>query len=149
MSAGTCRCGATQFQVHGAPLVTMACHCAGCQRMSASAFSLSSLYPADRFEVLEGEPIIGGLKGATKHYFCRSCMSWLYTTPEGLEGFVNVRSSMLEGAGTHRPYVDMFRSEGFDWAQSGAPRSFDTMPGEDEVPALLAAYSEWDGRVSQ
>ncbi|MGI8706358.1 MAG: GFA family protein [Sphingomicrobium sp.] len=149
MSAVTCRCGATQFQVEGGPLLTMACHCQGCQRMSASAFSLSSLYPADRFELLEGEPVIGGLKGATRHYFCPSCMTWLYTVPEGLEGFVNVRSSMIEGAEAHRPFVDMFRGEGFAWAQSGAERSFDAMPEEDEVPALLAAYAEWNGRVTQ
>ena len=40
------------------PLITMACHCTGCQRMTASAFSLSALYPSGGFEVTEGERIV-------------------------------------------------------------------------------------------
>jgi hypothetical protein len=149
VSEGSCRCGEVRFRAEGAPLVTMACHCTGCQRMTASAFSLSSVYPADRFEVTEGEPVIGGLKGATRHFFCPSCMSWLYTLPEGLDGFVNVRSSMLEDAKAHRPFVDVFVGEGMGWAASGAERRYDTVPEETEFPQLMADYAQWDGRVMQ
>ena len=84
---GTCRCGKIQFKVSVEPLITMACHCTGCQRMTASAFSLSSLYPNNEFEVTLGEPVLGGLHGATRHYFCPHCMSWLYTRPDGLDDF--------------------------------------------------------------
>ena len=44
---GSCRCGKVGISVTGAPMLTMACHCSGCQRMTASAFSLSSLYHQD------------------------------------------------------------------------------------------------------
>jgi hypothetical protein len=37
------------------PLLTMACHCTGCQRMSASAFSLSVAVPSAGFAVKTGE----------------------------------------------------------------------------------------------
>ena len=63
----------------------MACHCTGCQRMTASAFSLSALYPSSGFEVTEGRPVIGGLHGPARHFFCPHCMSWLFTRPEGTE----------------------------------------------------------------
>ena len=43
--AGGCRCDRLRLLITEAPLVTMACHCAGCQRMSASAFSLSIQLP--------------------------------------------------------------------------------------------------------
>jgi hypothetical protein len=93
---GKCRCGKVQFKVSAEPLITMACHCTGCQRMTASAFSLSTLYSSHGFKVTLGEPIIGGLHGATRHYFCAHCMSWLFTRPEGMDEFVNVRATMME-----------------------------------------------------
>jgi hypothetical protein len=58
---GKCRCGQVQFEVSSEPLMTMACHCTGCQRMTASAFSLSTLHPRSGFTVTRGEPVIGGL----------------------------------------------------------------------------------------
>ena len=67
---GQCRCGQTRFRITAAPFLTMACHCTGCQRMSASAFSLSVAVPAEGFAVTAGEPVIGGLHGTTRHFFC-------------------------------------------------------------------------------
>ena len=72
---GECRCGRVRFRVAGEPLMTMACHCTGCQRMTGSAFSLSSLYPADAFQVTAGEPILGGLREETRHFFCPDCLT--------------------------------------------------------------------------
>ncbi|WP_455550484.1 GFA family protein [Alloalcanivorax marinus] len=46
---GRCRCGRVEFEVYARPLVTMACHCTGCQRMSSSAFSLSALFPGEAY----------------------------------------------------------------------------------------------------
>ena len=68
-----CRCGQIRLRVSAAPLLTMACHCRGCQRMSASAYSLSIAIPAPRFEVVQGEPVIGGLHGPSRHYHCPRC----------------------------------------------------------------------------
>jgi hypothetical protein len=44
---GKCRCGQVQFEVPLIPLITMVCHCTGCQRMTGSAFALSALYLSD------------------------------------------------------------------------------------------------------
>ena len=74
---GSCRCGRVRFRVTQAPVMAMACHCRGCQKMSSSAFSLTVLVPADGFEVTLGEPVIGGLHGPNRQYFCPNCMSWL------------------------------------------------------------------------
>ena len=148
LQQGGCRCGDVRFAALGAPLLTFACHCTGCQRMTASAFSLNSVYSAERFELVEGHTVLGGLRGATKHHFCASCMSWLFTVPDGMEGYVVVRSTLLVRAGEHRPFADMWRSEGLEWAESGAGRRFDTVPGENEFPQLVASYASWDGRVT-
>ena len=138
---GACRCGQVRFAVAGAPLLTAACHCRGCQRMSASAFSLSAAYPEARFELSAGEPVIGGLHGASRHYFCPHCMTWMFTRPEGMDGLVNVRLTMLEQPDRSPPFVEFHRKDGLPWATTGATHSFDTEPEDGEFPALLAEYA--------
>ena len=71
-----CRCGRVRLRVSAPPLLTLACHCEGCQRMTASAYSLSIAVPAPAFAVIEGTPEIGGLHGASRHYHCPHCKSW-------------------------------------------------------------------------
>ena len=90
---GGCRCGQVRLTISAQPFLTMACHCTGCQKMSSSAFSLSAAIPAEGFEIIAGEPVIGGLHGGTRHYFCPHCMTWMFTRPEGMDWFVNLRST--------------------------------------------------------
>ncbi|MDP3174465.1 MAG: GFA family protein [Phenylobacterium sp.] len=66
---GACRCAQVRLTISAPPLLTMACHCTECQKMTSSAFSLSAAIPADGFAVVQGEPVIGGLHGASRHYF--------------------------------------------------------------------------------
>jgi hypothetical protein len=141
--AGGCRCGRMRFETTAAPLITMACHCTGCRRMSSSAFSLSALFPADAFRVTQGEPVIGGLHGATRHYFCGWCLSWMFTRPEGLEGFVNLRPTMLDDARGCAPFVETMRREKLAWVETPAVHRFDGFPPMDEFAALLEAYRAW------
>ena len=146
---GQCRCGAVRFEATGAPLITMACHCTGCQRMTGGAYSVSSFYPEDRFALTKGETVRGGMKTGPNHQFCPECMSWMFTTAKEIEGFVNVRSSMFDDAARHRPYVEMARSEAMPGAASGAVRSYEGFPQEGEFPGLIAEYGAWDGRVKE
>lgn len=138
---GKCRCGLIQFEVSAEPLITMACHCTGCQRMTASAFSLSALYPSNGFKVTLGEPVIGGLYGVTRHYFCAHCMSWLFTRPEGMEDFVNVRASMMEDVQSHSPFIETYTDEKLPWATTPATHSFNKSPSPDDFPTLLSEFA--------
>ncbi len=126
----------------------MACHCTGCQRMTASAFSLSSLFASDAFQITAGEPVIGGLHGPTRHFFCPRCLSWLFTRPDGMEDFVNVRSTLLDDARSYRPFLETYTSEKLEWAQTGAAHSFETFPPEERFPALLAEFASRERRES-
>ncbi len=139
---GECRCGQVRFRVSGAPLMTMACHCTGCQRMTASAFSLSALYSSQSFEVVQGEPVIGGLHGPTRHFFCPSCMSWLFTRPEGLDDLVNVRSTMLENANGLAPFMETCTREALPWAKTPALHSFEGFPPMELYPELLVEFAQ-------
>ena len=117
--------------------------------MTGGAYSMSSFYPADRFNVTVGPTVRGGMRTGPDHEFCPDCMSWMFTTAKEIEGFINVRSTMFDDAASHRPYVEVFRAEGVPGAASGAVHSYDGFPPETEFPKLMASYAEWDGRVKQ
>ncbi|HEY5710760.1 MAG TPA: GFA family protein [Allosphingosinicella sp.] len=139
---GGCRCGKVRIRVTKPPLLTGACHCTGCQRMSASAFSLTVTVPADGFEVTKGEPVLGGLKGpVSHHHHCPGCMSWMFTRAEGFDWFVNVRPSMLDDHHWFAPFVDIFTGEGLLWAATGAPHRFEGSPGMEDFQRLMQAFA--------
>ena len=138
---GGCRCGRVRLKINAPPLLTMACHCTGCQRMTGSAFSLSAAIPVDAFAVTQGVPVIGGLHGATRHFFCAHCMSWMFTRPEGLDMFVNVRPTMLDDPSWFSPFIETFTREKLAWATTPAVHSFDTFPPFDAYAALTRDYA--------
>jgi len=137
---GACLCGQVRFQVRGRPLLTLACHCAGCQRLTASAFGLAALYPVGSLEITHGQPVIGALHGADRHYFCPYCMSWLYNFPHGLE-FMAVRATMLESGRSFTPFMEVNTGEKLPWATTPAIHSFETIPQPDELFRLIAEFT--------
>ena len=137
---GGCRCGQVRFRIAAPPLLTMACHCTGCQRMSASAFSLSAAIPSDGFTVTKGEPVIGGLRGAAHHYFCPHCMTWMFTK---LDGFVNLRPTMLDDATWFAPFIETWTSEKLPWATTPAVHSFAAFPALDQLGGLMKEYAQF------
>lgn len=139
---GGCRCGETRFRVTQPPLVTSACHCTGCQRMSASAFSLSIGVPSIGFEVIKGSPVIGGLHGEPQHNMCPRCMSWMFTRPHGMPEFVNVRATMLDDHTWYEPFMETYTSERLSWAITPAKHSYATFPPMEAYSSLLAEFAE-------
>ena len=110
--------------------------------MSSSAFSLSAAIPADGFEVTQGEPVIGGLHGASRHYFCGYCMSWMFTRPEGIDWFVNLRPTMLDDASWSTPFMETWTSEKLPWATTSAVHSYEALPPMDAYEGLIREYAE-------
>ena len=145
LAEGGCRCGRVRLKITARPLITMACHCTGCRSMSSSAYSLSAAIPSQGFEVTEGEPVVGGLHGASKHYFCGHCMTWMFTRPEGLDWFVNLRPSMLDDHAWFTPFIETWTSEKLPWATTPVVHSYAALPGFDEYEPLIAEYAQLQG----
>lgn len=138
---GGCRCGQVRVRISAPPMLTMACHCTGCQKMTASAFTLTAVIPSEGFEVIQGEPVVGGLHGPQAHHFhCRWCMSWVFTRAEGLDWFVNLRPTMLDVPRWTEPYVEIFTSEKLPWVSLPAEHSFEKFPEADDYQRLVEAY---------
>jgi hypothetical protein len=139
---GGCRCERVRIRLSKAPLMTTACHCLGCQRMSASAFSLTAICGADSFEVTRGEPVIGGLHGAdAHHFFCAYCMTWLFTRPEPMPEIVNVRPTMLDEHAWFAPFMETFTKTKLPWAVTGARHSFHEFPPVEAYKGLMQEFS--------
>lgn len=138
---GRCRCGRVSLRITQAPLLTMACHCLGCQRMTASAFSLTVVVPAAGFEVVAGETVVGGLHGdQSRHHHCEWCKSWLFTRVPPEFGFVNVRPSVLDDHGWFEPFIETQTAEKLPWASTPARHSFERFPPLEAYAALVAEY---------
>jgi len=143
---GGCRCGQVRFRITAPPILTMACHCTGCQQMSASAFSLSAAVPSEGFEMIQGEPVIGGLHGDdVRHYFCGYCMSWMFTRPVGMDWFVNIRAPLLDDTAWFSPFIETYTSEKLPWATTPATHSFEQFPAFEAYEGLTAEYARAAG----
>jgi hypothetical protein len=146
-SLGHCRCGRVEFRISAPPILTMACHCTGCQRMSASAYSLSAAIPTRGFEVTRGEPVQGGLRDPElRHFFCPSCMSWMFTRPPEivtrfLPDFVNVRATMLEDASWFLPFMETWTTARLPWVTTPAVHSYAEFPPVEDYAMLLAEFA--------
>jgi hypothetical protein len=138
---GSCRCGRVKLRISKPPMLAMACHCTGCQKMSASAYSLSAAIPSDGFAVVEGEPVIGGLHGAARHYFCDHCMTWMFTRPDGIDFFVNVRPTMLDDPKWFVPLIETYTSEKLPWATTPAKHGYAAYPEMHEYEGLIGEYA--------
>jgi len=110
--------------------------------MTASAFSLSAAIPSDGFAVTRGEPVIGGLHGPSRHYFCPYCMSWLFTRPEGMDWFVNTRATMFDDPSWFRPFIETWTRERLPWATTPAVHSFEALPAFEDYERLTREYAE-------
>jgi hypothetical protein len=140
---GSCRCGHVQFTATPPALLTMACHCKGCQRMTASAFSLSEMYASASFVVTSGEPVRGGMKADPHHYVCPDCASWIFTRLSSPIGdFVNVRATMFDECDDAPPFIETCTDEKLAWVQTNASHSFSSFPSREVFGGLIGAFME-------
>jgi hypothetical protein len=142
---GGCLCGGVRFVVTAAPLLSTACHCAGCQKLTASAFSLSLSLPASGFELTRGEPVVGGLHREHRQFYCPHCKNWMFTRLHGIE-VVNVRATMLDDHHWVVPFVEVFTAEKLPWATTPAVHSFAAQPDLDGYWPLVEAFAREGAR---
>jgi len=69
-------------------------------------------------------------------------MSWLYTRPQALDWFVNVRSTMLDGHPASEPFLETYTSEKLPWVTTPAEHSFAQFPEFDDYGRLTQAFAE-------
>lgn len=142
---GGCRCGKVRFRITQPPLFTAICHCTGCQKMTASAFSTTISLRPDGFEVTEGETVAGGMHGGPQngdHQHCDWCKSWVFTRVPPEWGVVNVRATMLDDPSWFTPFLETYTSEALPWAIQHSERSYTEFPPPEDYQAVVADYAK-------
>jgi hypothetical protein len=116
--------------------------------MSASAYSLSAAIPTRGFQVTHGEPVQGGLRDPElRHFFCPSCMSWMFTRPPDivtrfLPEFVNVRATMLDDVSWFSPFMETWTRTRLPWVTTPAVHSYAEFPPVEDYAMLLAEFAK-------
>ncbi|MDR7027460.1 hypothetical protein J2X08_003079 [Rhizobium rosettiformans] len=110
--------------------------------MTASAFSLSALFPEQTVEIAGLEPVIGGMHGELRHHFCPHCLSWIFTRAEMLGPLINIRATMLDGAADLPPFIETCVSEKLPRVSLPATHSFENFPAMEDFPKLIAEFAE-------
>jgi hypothetical protein len=73
----SCRCGAVELALAGAPFAQFYCHCDDCQAMHGAAYVPEAAYHAGDVAVVRGIPALWTLR-RNPHAFCGSCGARLF-----------------------------------------------------------------------
>ena len=141
---GSCLCGAVQVSVTAPPLLTLACHCRDCQKLSASAYTLTSMVPAENFSHT-GDVIQGGRGSHDRvHFYCESCLSFVFSQISGADHRINLRTSVLDQSASLQPFVELMTNEKLPWVEVPAVHRFAEYPRSlEELQSLMEEYAIW------
>ena len=140
--SGTCQCGEVKYRVTCEPVVTVACHCRDCQKLSASAFSLTMLIPEASFELLSGSLTVferpADMGGSAVCYFCSTCGNRVYHENPQVPGLFRLKPGGLDDTSIIQPQAHVWTSRAQPWFQfpEGVP-VYETQPDLQEFLAQL------------
>lgn len=115
---GGCSCGKLRFRMNAAPLITHACHCHQCQRVTGSAFVLNALIEKSAVTLLSGN--IAEVRfpntSHTAHY-CPDCATYVWSAYNDgrLGNCWFVRVGVLDEAHRLPPNVHIFTESKQPW----------------------------------
>ena len=145
----SCMCGQVKMRIDAPPLMTAACHCRGCQRLTSGPYSLTIMLPKTGFSV-DGRTEIGALhKPEMQHHFCPSCKNWVFSDGERIAGLVNFRATMLEDASWVQPFVESHVTSKLPGVVSGAKHAYPEFPRPADRSKLMEAFAREAAKPSR
>ena len=135
---GRCSCGKVRFRLTAEPIVTHACHCRQCQRITGSAFMMNTVVETDALEVLSGDPASTHFEG-TSHtsWFCQDCGTYVWSHFGGrFDGCRFVRVGTMDDPDAFPPDVQIFTDTKQPWVVLS-----------DNIPQFAESY-EWEDVLS-
>ncbi|MEO0983207.1 MAG: GFA family protein [Pseudomonadota bacterium] len=100
------------------PLALVECHCADCQKVTGSSFSLGMPVMADAFELIKGELALWHRTGESGHRIpqriCGHCGTRLYSEPPSGAATLTARGGTLDDTSWLKPVAAI-------WTDSAQP----------------------------
>jgi hypothetical protein len=137
-ASGSCQCGNVNYEVTSEPLVTVACHCRDCQKLSTSAFSVSMILNRSGFKILSGElkswerPTEAG--GVAVCWFCPDCGNRIFHENPEMPDVIRLKPGTLEDTSVLEPQAHVWTCREQQWLNR-----FATLPKFEQQPDVAAA----------
>jgi hypothetical protein len=139
-ATGSCQCGNVTYEVTGEPLAVVACHCADCQKLSTSAFSVSMILKRSGFNVLSGElkrwdrPTASG--GVAICWFCPDCGNRIYHESPDTPDIVRLKPGTLDDTSVLAPQAHVWTCREQPWLSN-----FQDLPKFERQPDMAKAMA--------
>ena len=145
---GSCQCRAVRYAIDAEPLTVYACHCTECQKLSASAFSLSMVVPRNAVRITQGAP----REWLRRHdsgrliscILCGECGSRLFHNPHGNAQITIVKPGTLDDTGWLDPVGHIWTRSAQRWVD--IPE--DTVNYETQPPDMSRLIEAWKERAT-
>ena len=114
--SGGCRCGAIRYEVAGAPVAGVACHCRDCQYVAGGGPNLSMVFARAGFTLLQGTPRVykaRPMSGGSS--FCDVCGVQVFSQPDSNPGLVAVKVGSLDDSSDFRVDADVWMASAPAW----------------------------------
>ena len=116
---GGCYCGAVRYEVAAPPLTLYCCHCTNCQKITASAFTLSTIIMEQSFSITKGAPksIEWTADSGTGRFglFCGDCGTRIVHGQTPSNGALSLRGGSLDDTSWFKPVGHIWTRSAQKW----------------------------------
>lgn len=143
---GGCACGAVRYRLETAPIITHACHCRYCQRVSGSALAVNAMIEADRVIPLgdvapEAVHTPSTLPDGQRIHRCPRCMVAMWSNHAMLgESIALVNVGTLDRGEQIVPDVHCFTASKHPWVT--VPEGVPVYPEDYDSDAVWSAEAK-------
>lgn len=117
---GRCLCGGVSYSADAEPVWQGICHCANCQRQTASAFSAIVGVPSEALAV-EGDTLASfktiseGYQSTTERWFCSTCGSPIFSVIESMPGLAFLKAGTIDDVSWFEPVAEIWTRSAQPW----------------------------------
>ncbi len=115
---GSCVCGSIRFEMSAEPLFTHACHCHSCQKVTGSAFAMSTFVLASDIQVTTGDAVAidQPIKtGTRKVFLCPACMTVVWSESSDHANVRIIRPGVISNKSDIHPQAHIWVHRRQEW----------------------------------
>jgi hypothetical protein len=94
---GSCLCGETEFEVHGALRGVVMCHCTQCRKQTGHYLASTGANVADLRMLRDSQVRWYRSSGTARRAFCGNCGSTLFWQADAEPGRISIAAGLLDG----------------------------------------------------
>ena len=119
--SGGCHCGALRYELSAPPLTIYNCHCANCQKITGSAFTVAATVPESALTFVKGAPARTEWKADSGNLrfglFCGACGSRIANGQVPTIGMLSLRAGTFDDTSWVEPVGDIWMKSAQKWVK--------------------------------